>query len=235
MPFHPSSHDHAVILRAPLYGVLPPPVRESLLMQCRELSLKRGETLFLQGDLAENLFLVLDGWIKVFRLSPDGAEAVLHIFRPGESFAEPAAFGLGRYPAHAEAASDGRVLVIPAGALMAEVDRTPGLAMKIIALMSQRVHGLIAETERRHFLSTPHRLAAFLADLLQTSDGLSSEVHAVLTLPYDKGLIAARLGMTPESFSRALSKLKPEGITCQGNRVFIQDRHRLLRLVQAES
>lgn len=237
MVFRPTPHDYATILRAPLYSALPMTTRETLLGYCSERIFKRGESLFMQGDLAENLFLVLEGWVKVFRLSPDGSEAVLHIFRAGESFAEPAAFGLGRYPAHAEAAADGRLLVIPAGALMAEVDRTPGLAMKIIGLMSQRLHALIAETERRQFLSTPHRLAAFLADLLATDEqgGATAEApSATVTLPYDKGLVAARLGMTPESFSRALAKLKGEGITSQGNKIFVADRHKLLALARQE-
>lgn len=231
MPFQPSVHDEQTILRAPLYAALPVSTREMVLARCHQRSFKRGETLFCQGDLAENLFLVLEGWVKVFRLTVDGGESVLHVFRSGESFAEPAAFGLGRYPAQAEGAADGRILVIPAAVLMAEVDRTPGLAMKIIGLLSQRLHGLIAETERRHFLSTTHRLAAFLADLLRDADQATADGEPiVLNLPYDKGLVAARLGMTPESFSRALNRLKADGITSQGGRIFVADRQRLTDL-----
>lgn len=214
-----SSTDAALFAKAPLYNALPATAREDLLQRCRIHALARGESLFRQGDLAETLFMVLEGWIKVFRLSADGGEVVLHVFHAGETFAEPAAFGLGRYPATAEAATTARVLVIPAAALMAEVDRSPGLAMKIIATLSQRLHGLIADTERRHFLSTAHRVGTFLLDCAP-----ATEQQAVsFDLPYDKALVAARLGMTPESFSRSLAKLKPYAVKCQGSRISLHN------------
>jgi CRP-like cAMP-binding protein len=216
--------DSALFAKAPLYNALPPTARADLLERCRVRNLVRGECLFQQGDLAETLFMVLEGWIKVFRLSAEGGEVVLHVFHAGETFAEPAAFGLGRYPATAEAATSGRVLVIPAAALMAEVDRSPGLAMKIIATLSQRLHGLIADTESRHFHSTAHRVGAFLLDCAPAT----SSQTASFDLPYDKALVAARLGMTPESFSRALAKLKPHAVKSQGSRIYL-DNIKLLK------
>jgi CRP-like cAMP-binding protein len=220
-----SPADLTLFAKAPLYNALPAAARHDLLQRCRVQELKRGEALFHQGDLAETLFMVLEGWIKVYRLSAEGGEVVLHMFHSGETFAEPAAFGLGRYPATAEAATHARVLTIPAAALMAEIDRSPGLAMKVIATLSQRLHSLIADTERRHFLSTAHRVGAFLLDCAPPA--INSENTVAFDLPYDKALVAARLGMTPESFSRALAKLKPYAVKSTGGRILLGDIRQL--------
>lgn len=212
-----TDHDRAQIARSPLLTGLDEAARAKVLAQCTLRRVERGDTLFLQNDPATELFLVLQGWVKVFRLTPDGAEAVIHVFRDGETFAEPAVFGLGRYPASAEAATEGRVLAIPGAAVVERLRDDPDLALRVIGVFSQRMHHLVAETERRQVLSTPLRLAAFLLTLVE-QDPLP-ETPVTLRLPYDKALIAARLGMTPESFSRALGKLRPEGVESKGQEV----------------
>lgn len=224
MAYHPTEHDLTLLQRAPLYAALPALSRQAVFQHSQQLVLKRGDALFRQGDPAESVFMVLEGWLKVYRLTPDGGETVLHVFRSGETLAEPAAFGLGRYPATAEAACEARILQVPAAFLIAEIDRAPQLVLKVIGLFSQRLHALVSETERRQFLSTPHRLAAFLLDLM-AQEGVPSEQTTPLdlSLPYDKALVAARLGMTPESFSRALAKLKPVGIDSNGSHIHIRN------------
>lgn len=210
---------------SPLFRNLPPDVLNSLLGRCRRRSLGRGETLFLQNDPAEHVFLVIHGWIKISRLASDGTETVIHMMRCGETFAEPAALTLGYFPATAQAATDSSVLVIPATALVREVERTPRLAMKIIAALSNRIHSVITETEKRFSLPTTPRVAAFLLEISTPIENPAQTLS--FELPYDKSLIAARLGMTPESFSRALAKLKPHGVSTQGGLVTIDTPSRL--------
>lgn len=215
-------HDQLQLARIPLLSGLPDPVRATVLDRSSVLSLSRGETLFVQGDAADRLFIVLEGWIKVFRLTAEGGQTVLHIFRAGESFAEPAVFGLGRYPASAEAAADSRLLAVPGSALKTALEQDSSLALKLIGVFAQRLNAMVAETERRQFLSTPLRVAAFLLDLVKADPDLARETGEIsLRLPYDKALIAARLGMTPESFSRALAKLKDMGVDAQGATITI--------------
>ncbi len=219
MPPALTDRDEGLIARTPLLAGLGAAARTQVLERARVTSLKRGDTLFVQNDPAEALFLILAGWIKVFRLSADGDEAVLHVFRQGETFAEPAVFGLGRYPASAEAATDARLLAIPGPVVTDQLMTRPEAALTVIGLVSQRMHALVAETERRQLLSTPRRLAAFLLELIEANPPPTSPV--TIQLPYDKALIAARLGMTPESFSRAVAKLRPHGIESRGQDVRI--------------
>lgn len=231
MPAPPAltAQDRKLIDRAPILGGLDDAARARVLDRCILRLLQRGETLFLQGDPAQHLFLILDGWMKVYRMTSDGAEAVIHVFHDGESFAEPAVFGLGRYPAAAEAATDARILAIPGAAMVDSLQADPALALRIIGHFSQRMHHLVSETERRQVLSTPMRVASFLLGLVDDRPLPDSPV--TLRLPYDKALIAARLGMTPESFSRALAKLKPQGVDGHGQQITLADPRALAEAV----
>jgi len=179
----------------------------------------RGHLLFLQGDPAPCFFLVLEGWVTVYRDTPDGDHTVIHVVRPGETFAEPAALNLGVYPASAEAATDCQVLEIPASTLKNLLAEDPSIALRVIGQLSQRLKFMVTELERFHVKSAPQRLACFLVEL-SPRDAPSAEV----VLPFDKTLIAARLGMKPESLSRALARLRKYGVHAnRGHNVELRD------------
>ena len=91
--------DIAVVRSAPIFASLPPPVFEELINGATVKSVTRGELLFVQGDPVTSFFVVLEGWVKVYRLTPSGGEAVVAVFTRGQSFAEAAAFVGGRFPA----------------------------------------------------------------------------------------------------------------------------------------
>lgn len=184
--------------------------------------LERGETLFLQGEDATFIPLILNGWIVVYRDTPDGERTVVHVFHTGESFGEPASLGLGAFPASAEAASQAQVALLPGAMIKDWISRDGALGLQVIATMSMRLHSMVEEMERRNFMATDARLAAFLCDQTPTKAG-----PVTLLLPYDKGLVAARLGMKPESLSRALGKLKSLGVSSKGAEIMIDDMAKL--------
>jgi len=194
-----------------------------LLGRSRVGTYERGRLLFIQGDPAEQFFVVLDGWITIYRDTPDGEQTVLHVARAGESFAEPAALVLGRYPASAQAASDCRVLEVSAQAFSQIIHNEPDTALRTIAQMAFRLQSLVMQVERLQVKTAPQRLASFLLELVPTGSD-----SAIVTLPYDKALLAARLGMTPESLSRALARLRRENIQSgRGPDIEIRDVARL--------
>ena len=186
-------------------------------------STRRGKILFLRGDPADRFFLLLSGWVKVFLDTPSGDQTVIEIMRSGESIAEAAIFMEMAYPASAEIADDARVLEIPAQPFLALLRSESGLALTMLAALSKRLHYLIQHIEKVQTFSTPHRLAEFLIGLANGAD----DGPAVIRLPYDKSLVAARLGMKPESLSRALAKLRDVGVTTRGGEVHIADIERL--------
>ena len=156
----------------------------------------KGEMLFHRGDAADCFYFIFDCWVKVYRDTPDGAEAVFGVFTDGESIADAVAFSGGEYPASAQAVTDSRLLPIRAQPFIQEVRRSPDIGLRIIASMSRRMHGLILEVERLKTQTATQRVCQFLLRRCTVKEG-----SAVVALPYDKTVISARLGMKPESLS----------------------------------
>ena len=213
-----SPQDRETVRRAPLFAAVTDAVLDDLLKDARVASYRRGQILFLRGDPAEKFYLLLEGWVKIFLDTPSGEQTVIEIMRGGETIAEAAIFLGMAYPASAEVADDARIVEFPAASFLARLRRDSELALTMLAALSKRLHYLIQHIEKVQTFSTPQRLAGFLLDLTDRTTG-----EVVLRLPYDKSLVAARLGMKPESLSRALAKLRDIGVTTQGDTVRIAD------------
>jgi CRP-like cAMP-binding protein len=213
-----SPQDKAIVRRAPLFAAISESLLDELLKDARVTSYRRGQILFLRGDPAERFYLLLDGWVKIFLDTPSGEQTVIEIMRGGETIAEAAIFLGMAYPASAEVADDARVIEIPAAPFLARLRQDSELALTMLAALSKRLHHLIQHIEKVQAFSTPQRLAGFLLGLTDKTAG-----EVVLRLPYDKSLVAARLGMKPESLSRALAKLRDVGVSTQGDTVRIAD------------
>lgn len=178
----------------------------------------RNCTLFMQGDTAQRFYVVLDGWVKVFRETQDGREIVMHVFGPGESFAEAAIFEAGGYPACASACVDTRALGIPAGTFKTRLLENRSLFEHFIVAMNRKLRILTQQLEQLSARSATERLAGFLCGL----SPVDSE-SSVLRLPLEKAVIAAMLGMQPETFSRSMLKLRAHGVEIDGDTVSIVD------------
>ncbi len=218
-----SPRELEIVRRSPLFSDVSAGILDALLAESRVGEHRRGKILFLRGDPADRFFLLFSGWVKIFLDTPSGDQTVIEIMRSGESIAEAAIFMEMAYPASAEIADDARVLEIPAQPFLALLRSESGLALTMLAALSKRLHYLIQHIEKVQTFSTPHRLAEFLIGLANGADN----GPAVIRLPYDKSLVAARLGMKPESLSRALAKLRDLGVTTQGGEVHIAEIERL--------
>ncbi len=155
--------------------------------------------------------------------TPDGLEVVLNVFKTGETFAEAAMFLGGRYPASAETVSRARLLRIEAAIFRARIQEHPELALSMLASASRQLKSLIEQIEQIKVRPAPQRIAEFIIGLAQRSEGGPTEI----VFPFEKSLLANRLGMKPESFSRALAKLRTYGVTVEKETVTIADLGRL--------
>ncbi|MGB3864323.1 MAG: Crp/Fnr family transcriptional regulator [Xanthobacteraceae bacterium] len=187
----------------------------------------RGELLFQQGDPATCCYLVLDGWVKLYRQTADGDEVVVSLFTAGESFAEAMMFRGSRYPATAEAVTSVRLLHIDGQLLRDAILRDPQLSFDMLAASSLHLRRLVEQVEQLKAQSAPKRIASFLMSLTVARRG-----PARIELPYEKLLIANRLGMKPESFSRALRQLRGVGVFVEREFVRIDDVGRLSGFVE---
>lgn len=208
----------ALARRSILLASAPPDVVQQVLQGARARDYDRGATIFLQGERASAIYIVAEGWIKLYRIAPNGAEAVVGVFTRGASFGEAVAFRNDTYPVAAEAVTDCALIRIEADAFLRQIRENPEVAISILSATYTHLHGLVAQVEQLKAQTGAQRVAEFLLELAPCAEGACQ-----VTLPYDKVLIAGRLGMKPESLSRAFARLKEQGVQVRQNVAMIRD------------
>lgn len=199
------------------FANLPDPIIQAFTKTGRLCRYSKQRNIFMQGDEADRLFVVLNGWVKLYRETTEGDEAVIAIFTRGDVFGEAAIFGGAGYPFSAEAAEETRILEIPSHVLREQARVNHEVMVRIMNSMSREMRNLQMENEHLSLMSAPQRVGCLL---LQLSSGMVGK-GGTFSFPYDKSLAATRLGMKAETFSRALSQLKPVGVTVSGPEVTI--------------
>ena len=141
---------------------------------------------FAQGEPADRFFVVLDGWVRLFRETSGGQDSTIAVFGRGESLAEAAILDAARYPVSASAASRARLLAIPAAGFLDQLRNDPGLALNLLASMSRHLHRLVRQVEQLTTRSSVERVADFLPHLCPAEAG-----RAEVEPPMDKAPTAA--------------------------------------------
>lgn len=202
-------------------------MRDRLLKNAVRRSYAEGETIFLQGDPAKAVFIVLSGFIKLSRMTPSGTEAVVAILGRNRSFAEAMALRGTPYPVSAEAISDCTILQIDGARLRQLLLEKPEFAIGLLASTFIHLQGLVDQIEKLKAHTGVQRVAQFLADLTKQETG-----PCEVLLPYNKRLIAGNLGMQPESLSRAFARLREHGVQVDSSKAVIDDIAQLRLLGQ---
>ena len=219
------------IAAIPLFQGLSRGEYEDLAMIVVDQVIRKGQTIFEEGDEGEGFYVVVSGRVKVFKLSPDGKEQILHIFGAGEPFGEAAVFAGEKFPANAEALEESRVFFFPRRAFVELIGQNPSLALNMLAVLSRRLRKLASLVEDLSLKEVPGRLAAYL---LYWSEGKKGDVEVQLEV--SKNQLASLLGTIPETLSRILAKLSREGfIKSNGPRqIQLLDRKGLKELASGE-
>ena len=206
-----------------------PAVADEIIAKAHVVNFERGTTIFLHGERAEAMFIVVEGWVKLYRIAPSGAEAVVGVFTRGRSFGEAVALRHAAYPVSAEAVTDCTLIRIEADVMLRLLQETPGLAVAMLSATFVHLNALVEQIEALKAQTGAQRVAEFLLELATCAAG-----GCTVTLPYDKVLIAGRLGMKPESLSRAFAKLRRHGVTVRQNQALISDVDRLRAYAQED-
>jgi CRP-like cAMP-binding protein len=175
---------------------------------------QKNEVIFWQGDEGRGFFVIVLGRVKVFKVSPDGKEQILHIFGVGEHFAEVPAFDGQCFPASAAAIETTQLLFFPRAAFLSLLETHPSLSMNMLASFTRKLRRFTNIIENLSLKEVPGRLAAYLLYLndVQHHDlDSKSQAHQV-QLDITKAQLAALLGTIPETLSRVFSKLSQEGL-----------------------
>jgi CRP/FNR family transcriptional regulator, dissimilatory nitrate respiration regulator len=211
----------------PLFTDLNRPELERLSLGCQLRRLSRGDTVFRVGEPCEEFHVTVTGQVKLFAISPAGQEKVIELVGPGNSFAEALMFTGKPYIVNAQALTDTLLLTVKKDAVVGEIERDPRFAMRMLAGISRRLHGLVHDVEAYALHSGVQRVIGYLLRDQVVEDCATGEVVTV-SLPVSKATIASRLSLTPEYFSRVLHELEAAGLVRIDKRdVHILDPKRL--------
>jgi len=187
---------------------------------------EKGEVLFSDGEEALGFYVVGGGKVKIYKLSPEGKERILHIVQPGGTFAEAAIFGDGRYPAYAEPLERSQFVFFPKHEFLALLHEHSQIAINMIGGLSRFLRQFATQIEELTFKDVPARLARYLIEE-------AGDEGELVELPISKTQLASNLGTVSETLSRTFRKLADEAvIEVRGKVIAILDRDRLEDLAE---
>ncbi|MEO8309871.1 MAG: Crp/Fnr family transcriptional regulator [Caldimonas sp.] len=192
----------------PLFNDMRPAELQRLADGSQLRRLERGDTIFHVGQPCEEFHVTVVGQVKLFALSPSGQEKVIELVGPGNSFAEAFMFIGKPYMINAQALTDTLLLSVGKKAVLEEIALDPRFALRMLAGISRRLHGLVHDVQGYALHSGLQRVIGYLL----RDQGENDSASITVSLPVSKGTIASRLSLTPEYFSRVLHELEASGL-----------------------
>jgi CRP-like cAMP-binding protein len=181
----------------------------------------KNTLLFAAAEQPNELYILLEGAVARFGIDPSGNEITLRVHEAGEAIGLPEVLSGQAYAAGARAAVPVRLLCLPAPVLRDALARAPACVSTLVTELTREGASLLEQLAELSLRSAPQRLGRYLLGLTEGSDART------VSLPHDKHLIAAALGMSAETLSRCFATLKKHGLEARGSRVSIADEQRL--------
>jgi CRP/FNR family transcriptional regulator len=208
-----------IISAIPLFNGLPDDQLSAIRQIAVEKQFNKGQTIFSEEDETKGLFVVVDGRVKIYKVSSEGKEQILHIIEAGQSFGEVTVFTGQQMPANAQTLAKSRLLLFPRSAFVGLVTANPSLALNLLAIMSKKLRQFAVQIENLSLKEIPARLASYLIYLAEEQ---ASE--DAVTLNVSKGQLASLLGTIPETLSRIFAKLSGQNlIRVEGPKITLLD------------
>ena len=224
MPANQTINIEALLAHVPLFNGLEKDEIARIARGTRQINAARGDVLFNKGDPSTGFHLIVYGQVKLAFTSPQGGEKVVDIIGQGQSFGEAVMFMEKPYMVYAQTLADSQLLHISKAAILDEIEKDPRLGRKMIASLSIRLHHLITDVESYSLHSGRSRIIGYLLREHRDAGAIT------VTLPTNKGVIASRLNLTQEHFSRILHELSENGlIAVKGRKISIPDVKKLRR------
>ncbi|MBN8530900.1 MAG: Crp/Fnr family transcriptional regulator [Alphaproteobacteria bacterium] len=213
-----------IIRTLPLFSGLTEQERDTLLAGGHLRSCARGQTLFQHGEPVAHFYILISGTIQLFRVNAEGNEKTVNVLKSGQTLCESEIMDSCRHHrVTAKAVDDCSIMEFSVTWLKDTAKKHTPFALNLLSLIAQQSHLAEVEAEHQATMSATQLVACFLQRMCVLYDF----DPAGFDLPYSKTLIASRLGIELETFSRTLSKLRENGITVKGNSVVIHDLQRI--------
>jgi CRP/FNR family transcriptional regulator, dissimilatory nitrate respiration regulator len=194
-----------------------------------EKNFGKGDSVFLEGEDSNGFYVIGDGLVKIYKVSSEGKEQILHILGPGEPFGEVPVFSGQRFPANADTITKSHLLFFPRPAFIDLVTGNPSLSLNMLAVLAMRLRQFATHIENLSLKEVPSRLAGYLLYLAEDQ----GEEDAV-TLTISKGQLASLLGTVPETLSRVFARMNNQKlIEVDDRRIRMLDREGLAFLAES--
>ncbi len=211
----------ATLRRSQMFSALSPADLAMVAEGCALRALQRGETLFREGEKAEGFYVMHSGGVSIYKVTPDGREQIICVFRPPESFAEVTLATAETYPANAMALEPSQVILVNKARFRDLVRQRPELSLHMLGAMSLHLKHLVQSLQDIKGRQIEHRLAEWL---MRQSPAASLGCPVSIELPVTKKVLAGQLGVTSETLSRTFARFREEGlIQVEGARIRILD------------
>jgi CRP/FNR family transcriptional regulator, dissimilatory nitrate respiration regulator len=215
----------ATLRQSKLFSALSPADIANVAEGCVLRRLERGEMLFREGEKSEGFYVMQAGSVSIYKVTPDGREQIICVFRPPESFAEVTLATVENYPANSVALEPSQVIVVSRARFRDLIRRQPELSLHMLGAMSLHLKHLVQSLQDIKGRQIEHRLAEWL---MQQSPAASLGCPVVINLPVSKKVLAGQLGVTSETLSRTFARFRAEGIiTVSGAQIQIVNGARL--------
>jgi CRP-like cAMP-binding protein len=216
----------AFLANVPMFKDVAPEEIERIAQSTKVMHADRGVTLFHKGDPCHGFHIVVYGQVKLGFTSPTGADKVVEIIGPGLSFGEAVMFLDKPHVVYAQTIADSMLLFVTKQAVLDELDRDTRFARRMLGGLSRRLHSLVSDVEAYSMCSGAQRVIGYL---LRDDHPDAGRVAALeVNLPTSKNIIASRLNLTPQHFSRILHELTEAAlIEVDGRTIRILDVDRL--------
>lgn len=200
-----------LLRQLPIFSELDDVALQRFTERCVPRTVPAGTVLFTTGEECRGLYVIESGRVRIFRVSPDGREQVLHVEGPGRPVAELPLFDGGPYPASAITMEDSLLVFLPRPDFEYLYRTHPDIAQAVIRGLGKRLRHLVHVAETLAFRDVAARLAMLLADYAERSDAHTG-AGVVLTLDRTQEELALEIGTARESVSRAMKQLRRKGL-----------------------
>lgn len=214
-----NTRDKNTLLRTPFMASLGATALARMLEIATVTNYEARDILFREGENAEYFYCVLSGYVRLFRLNKDGREADIRICGPGDTFAECLLSVGDRYLYNSQAAETITVARFELQKVRALAEQESDVAKAIIQCLSDHLRNTMDCIANDRLQTAPQRVAHYLLNNCPVEEGTSASIR----LPFQKSLLAGKLGLAPEALSRAFSSLRRAGVTVRGRIIQISD------------
>ncbi len=210
--------DIQMVSEFPMFRNLSENIKQTLFKSSNLRNYKKGSLLFLEGEQATRIFVVVSGWVKIYKSALDGQESIEYMLTTGDVVIESSIFTSSIYNNSAQVSSEAKLLSFPAAIYRNLISKDLTLALNSLKYLSQSSAKYQSQIDSNRLKSSKERVGQFLL-----REFVKQKNPNTILLPYEKTIIASVLDMKPETFSRSLKSLKKEGLTSEKQQIQVKN------------